>query len=521
MKKTFLFLILNSTLCLFNSFSQPTIQWQKCLGGSNQDGANSIQQTVDGGYIVAGVTSSNDGDVTGNHGGDDFWIVKLDGSGNIQWQKCLGGSGGDYAYSIQKTSDSGYIIAGSTGSNNGDVTGNHGSVDYWVVKLDGVGNLQWQKCFGGTNDDTGSWIQQTNDAGYIIAGFTESVDGDVNGNHGNFDYWVVKLDASGTLQWQKCLGGTGNDFARFIRQTSDGGYTVVGSTNSNDGDVTGNHGIVDYWIAKLDSLGTLQWQKCLGGTNDDDGYSIQQLIDGGFIVAGYAESNDGDVSGNHGINDYWIVKLDSTGTLQWQKCYGGAGNDLAWYIQQATDGGYLVAGFAQSNDGDVTGNHGGRDFWILKLDGSGMLQWEKSLGGTGSDEAGSVQQTTDGGFIIAGWTNSTNGDVTSNHGDWDYWVVKLSPLSGFEEEINHAILNISPNPFTTQTTITFSKQVSQKIFIGIFDINGRLVSTLADKIFETGEYKVEWNTEEMDPGIYFLQFQSAEIFQTAKLVVTK
>ncbi|HPU47245.1 MAG TPA: hypothetical protein PLQ91_06455 [Bacteroidales bacterium] len=427
------FITIFFALILFNGLNNkshaqaPAIEWQKCLGGTSWDYAKSIQQTSGGGFIVAGYTSSNDGDVSGNHGGGDYWVVKLDSSGTIQWQKCLGGTDNDEAKSIQQTSDGGYIVAGETWSNDGDVSGNHGYYDYWVVKLNSSGDILWQKCLGGTNVDQAFSIQQTSDGGFIVAGGTFSNDGDVSGNHGIVDSWIVKLNSSGDIIWQKCFGGTDDDVAFSIQQTSDGGFIVAGGTFSNDGDVSGNHGIVDSWIVKLNSSGDIIWQKCFGGTDDDVATSIQQTSDGGFIVAGYTSSNDGDVSGNHGGGDYWVVKLDSSGTIQWQKCLGGTDNDEAKSIQQTSDGGYIVAGETWSNDGDVSGNHGNSDYWVVKLNSSGDIEWQKCLGGTVKDIAKTIQQTSDGGFIVAGYTNSNDGDVSGIHGDYyDFWVVKLN-----------------------------------------------------------------------------------------------
>ncbi|OAA32504.1 hypothetical protein AT15_00045 [Kosmotoga arenicorallina S304] len=400
-------------------------QFTKAIGGSSYEYARSIIQTNDGGYVVAGNTASNDGDVSGNHGYHDYWIVKLDGSGDIQWQKCLGGSTHDYAGSIIQTSDGGYVVAAHTNSNDGDVSGNHGSFDYWIVKLDGSGDIQWQKCLGGSTHDYAGSIIQTSDGGYVVAGHTASNDGDVSGNHGDFDYWVVKLDGSGTIQWQKCLGGSTRDYAESIIQTSDGGYVVAGHTASNDGDVSGNHGYYDYWIVKLDGSGDIQWQKCLGGSSYDYAKSIIQTSDGGYVVAGNTASNDGDVSGNHGDFDYWVVKLNGTGNIQWQKCLGGSDIDVALSIIQTNDGGYVIAGYTYSNDGDVSGNHGRIDSWVVKLDGSGTIQWQKCLGGSTRDYAESIIQTSDGGYVVAGHTNSNDGDVSGNHGDFDYWIAKF------------------------------------------------------------------------------------------------
>jgi hypothetical protein len=300
-----------AAFCLADSAAASAeLVWQKCLGGSDYDEAYSIQQTPDGGYIVAGYTWSNDGDVSGNHGRWDYWLVKLDGSGNIIWQKCLGGGHDEEAYSVQQTADGGYIVAGYSKSNDGDVSGNHGLDDYWVVRLDGSGNIIWQKCLGGSRDEEAYSVQQTADGGYIVAGWTFSDDGDVSGWHGQFDYWVVKLDGSGNIIWQKCLGGINQEDAHSVQQTADGGYIVVGSTWSNDGDVSGNHGYSDYWLVKLDGSGNIDWQKCLGGSSRDIASSVKQTTDGRYVVAGYTYSNlTGDVGHNHGSIDYWVAKL--------------------------------------------------------------------------------------------------------------------------------------------------------------------------------------------------------------------
>jgi len=301
----------------------------------------------------------------------------------IEWQKSLGGSSDDYAESIQQTTDGGFIVAGYSSSNNGDVSENHGIYDYWIVKVDADGNLAWQKCLGGSDWDAAYSIQQTTDGGFIVGGYSESNDGDVSGNHGNSDYWIVKLDADGNLAWQKSLGGSGDDFAYSMQQTTDGGFTVAGWSKSNDGDVSGWHEgytsygypTSDYWFVKLDADGNIEWQKCLGGSGYDEAHSVQQTTDGGFIVGGWSYSNDGDVSGHHGASnypDYWIVKLDANGNLIWQKSLGGSGYDKARSVQQTTDDGFIVAGFSTSNNGDVSGNHGVDDYWIVKLSPEGQ-----------------------------------------------------------------------------------------------------------------------------------------------------
>lgn len=405
----------------------PEIEWQKCLGGSESDLANSIVLTVDGGFAVAGSSTSSDGDIQGNHGMWDYLVMKLDALGNIEGEICLGGSEYDYGVFAQQTSDGGFIVAGESESNNGNVSGNHGGSDYWILKQAASGGIQWQKSLGGSDDEKAYWIQQTTDGGFVVAGSTYSSDGDVSVNQGSADCWIVKLTSSGDIAWEKSFGGSSQDGAISIQQTIDGGFAVAAYTYSSDGDVSGNHGEKDYWIVKLNGSGDIEWQKCLGGSNNDSPRSFQQTNDGGFVVAGSSESNDGDVSGNHGDEDYWIVKLDASGNIEWQKSLGGSDEDAGRWIQQTSDGGFVVAGYTESNDGDVSGNHGYRDCWIVKLDAEGSLERQKCLGGSAADYANAIQETTDGGFVVAGNTYSDDGDVSGNHGNADCWIVKLFP----------------------------------------------------------------------------------------------
>jgi gliding motility-associated-like protein len=287
-------------------------------GGSQEDFPTTIAAAPDGGYFVTGHTLSNDGDVSGNHGQTDYWIIKIDAKGTLIWQKCLGGGDYDFSTSIQATPDGGCISAGTTNSSNGDITGFHGAGDYWVVKLDKLGNLQWQKTYGGSFTENANNIQITNDGGYLVSGFSNSFDGDVSGNHGDgYDAWLIKLNKTGVIQWQKCYGGSQNEVAYFTQLTSDGGYVVAGSARSSDGDLSCNAGMADAWIFKITGNGDLEWQKDFGGNDFDEAYCILPLSDGSFITAGYVNSSD--ISGYHaptakypvGISDYWVVKLSA------------------------------------------------------------------------------------------------------------------------------------------------------------------------------------------------------------------
>jgi hypothetical protein len=430
--KILLLFLFNSTLLFAQA---PPISWQKCLGGSGADFSKDIKYTTDGGCIVVGDVQSTDGDVIGSHGGYDAWVVKLSSSGNIQWQKPMGGGGADGFRSVEQTTDGGYILLGEAGSFDGDVSGINGASDFWLVKLDNAGNMQWQKCLGGSSDDIGYCVHQTTDGGYILSGETASLDGDVTGNHGNpgtKDVWVVKTDGTGNIQWQKNFGTTGNDVGNFISPTSDGGYILAAAGDRIDGDLLCSlHGGYDNWIIKLDGMGNVQWQKCLGGVGSESPNCIRENADGTFIILSFTNFGSGDVVGWHAPaggfpNDYWVVKLTSTGNIIWQKCLGGTGSDMPSYsIVQTTDGGYIVAGWTSSTNGDVSGLHGGEDYWIVKLDANANIQWQHCYGGTSIDDCLSIQTTSDGGYVMVGTSFSNDGDVSGNHGLYDLWVVRL------------------------------------------------------------------------------------------------
>ena len=406
------------------------ILWSKCFGGSSYEKGYSISQTSDSGFIAAGSSISKDGDVSGNRGVYDDWIVKFDKSGTLEWQKNFGGSQYDEAFGIIQTSDGGYVAAGYSLSHDGNITKNNGGLDYWIMKIDKTGALQWQKSLGGVSDEAANSIIETTD-GFLAAGYSRSMGGDVSAHHGtadSTDAWIVKLDKSGNFVWDRSFGGNGTDAANSIQKTSDGGFVIGGYSNSLDGDVSGNHGGYDCWIVKVDNSGVIEWQRSLGGSLDDVAASIDPSADGGYVIAGWSYSNDGNVSGHHGNSakkDAWIVKTDDHGFLLWKKTLGGADDDLLSSIKNTTDGGFIVTGSSKSNDGDAAGNHGGLDYWVVKCSSTGDIQWQESMGGSNDDNGAEVLQTFDGSYVVCGKSNSNDGEVSGNHGNSDFWIVKL------------------------------------------------------------------------------------------------
>jgi hypothetical protein len=502
--------------------AQGGIEWQKSFGGFGNDYAKYVQQTSDGGYIIAGYNSSI-----------DFWIIKLDSLNNIQWQKTYGGTNGDYAVSINQTPDGGYFVGGTSYSDNGDVIGHHGAwgvADYWVLKIDSIGNIIWQKSLGGDNDDELFSTGLTLDGGYILAGSSWSLSGDVTTHNGQADFWIVKLNGSGTIVWEKSLGGSSSeDWAYSIQNTSDNGYVLAGQSYSNDIDVSGHHGtggFPDYWVVKLNSSGNIEWQKSLGGTLGDRATSILETTDGSFIVAGGSSSNDGDISSNHGNEDYWIVKLSSTGVVEWEKSLGGSNFEIPFSIKSTIDGGFIVAGYTTSTDGDVTLNYGISDYWIVKLNNVGLIQWTRSFGGSIGESPNCIQQTNDGGFVIAGYSESTNGDLTHHFGGADWWVVKLSPLVNIKEISNSLVdFNINPNPFYNETRISFDIPITKEAFIQIRDLEGRIIKEFISEN-TNNNHEILWDgTNELgtkiNEGLYIITVATTNTSATKKVVIMR
>lgn len=409
--------------------AQNRIEWETNYGGSSQDQANAVRQTADGGYVAAGKSLSSDGDLSGNYGGEDIWVVKTGADGVLQWQHHFGGSADERAEDIIQTFDGGYVVAGYSRSSDGDVGGNNGSWDMWILKLDAAGDLEWERNYGGSNNDLAYCIRQTLDTGFVIAGSSQSNNGDVGANFGNADYWVVKTDAAGNIQWEQNYGGNSADVAYSMILSADGAYVLAGQSQSANGDVGGNNGAYDYWVLKLNTAGAILWSHNYGGTDADLAKEILETADGGLMVAGTSFSSNGNVGSNNGICDFWLLKLDAAGNQQWSRVYGGLSYDEAESICQSADGGYVVAGLSRSSVGGGGGTNID-NIWVLHTDASGNLLWQRQYGGIGIEQAFSVLQASDGGYVIGGLSEFATGDVGGNQGGWDMWLIKLASLPG-------------------------------------------------------------------------------------------
>ncbi|HYC27168.1 MAG TPA: BACON domain-containing protein, partial [Chitinophagaceae bacterium] len=410
-----------------------TIDWKKVLGGSGNDYGYTIIRTPDGGYLLGGRTSSNNnGDVGQVKGGIDMWVVKLNAAGSIVWQKTFGGNSDEVASAAAVTPDGGYVLTGYTvTNNNGDVGVNHGGVDFWVVKLNSNGTLVWQKTLGGSSDDWPYAVSVTSEGKIVVAGYTKSNNnGDVGANHGNEDMWVVMMEnTDGTPVWKKTIGGNGSDIARALAPAENGGFYIGGTaSSSNNGDVPATKGNGDFFIMKMDRNGAAVWKKTLGGSGIEDLTALAVAPNNVLVAVGSTKSNNnGDVGQTTGSEDYWITSLNAgTGALNWQRSLGGQSPDAAKSVIAKSNGSIVVAGYVYSNNsGDVTSNPGNGDFWVVELNAAGSLVWKKALGGDNEDLGLAIADGGDG-PVMAGQTMSNkSGDVGDSHGNSDVWVVKL------------------------------------------------------------------------------------------------
>lgn len=510
--------------------SQPlVVNWQQCYGGSESDVGTRIAKTNNGYYLFC-TTLSFDGQVVGNHGINDYWVIRTDTTGNLLWAKTYGGSSDDVLKQAKPTTDGGFILFGHTESNDGDVHGNHGGFDYWIVKIDSLGNLQWQKCLGGSYNDFGEDIDTTADSGFICTGWSLSIDGDVTGNHGNFDYWVAKLDKNGNIKWENSYGSLFPDLGIGITSTNDGGAILSGRTGLNDGDVQCNYhgGDSDAWIVKLDSTGAIEWQQCYGGSQNDGIYLIIPLTDGGYLCAGNTTSNDGQVTGNHGSNDFWVLKIDHWGNLISQKCFGGSGLDAPYFMKASPDGNYIIGGHTNSDDGDVSGNHasfGTKDIWLICISPDLQLIWQQCIGGDENEEGHDIIDLGSGKYMLLGYTTTidNSGNVNCyNHGSADVWLLSLTDTTfiGIDEIYpNKNPIQVYPNPANRE--VVFEYKISQSnpgTTLRIYNDFGQIVKEFS---IEDVKGKIIWNSEQVSSGLYYYDFSNSQLRKTGKILIQK
>jgi hypothetical protein len=440
-----------------HSLHAQNIVWQKSFGGSMDDFSSSIKPTSDGGFIHCGYSISNtSGDKSENTIGSwDYWVVKLDSIGNIQWENTIGGIQEDKIWDIIETTNGGFLLGGYSKSNiSGDKTDSNcnnyiNQGDYWILKINSFGAIEWQKALGSCGNETFSSIEHSSDGGYWASGFTPgnatcdktstntATSDPYSCNPNTNDIWILKLDSTGNLLYQAGLGRGqwADEKSRSITSTIDGGLIAVSSSfiSTSPAILSKN----EIWITKFNSTCNLQWTKVYGGTGEDIPACVKLLSDGTYICGG---SSTSDISGtktdpSFGSYDFWILKLDSLGNIIWQKSIGGSGSDVLNYISPTFDNGFICGGSSNSPISGLktSANFGQYDYWIVKLDSIGNIEWQRTIGGSGNDNLSTITQLQNGHYLGGGSSNSNiSGNKTiDSKGGYDYWDFELDDASNY------------------------------------------------------------------------------------------
>lgn len=507
------------------------ILWEKSYGGKHADYLFDVIPTPDYGFLLAGSSlSKKTGNKTEDNRGDlDYWVWKMDEKGDLDWQKSFGGSGSDMLQNIALTNDGGFILAGVSSSDKDfdKKDSIRGQDDFWIIKLNAKGGEEWQKTIGGNGQEKLQSIIKDKDGGYILAGSSAS---DISGEKttecfGNLDYWVLKLDKKGEIVWQKTYGGIYLDELRSIESTLDGGYILGGYSNSpiskNKTDDTLGEG--DYWILKIDKTGGIEWQKNIGGAKDDQLAVIHQTYDKGYIIGGNSNSESGKskTSSNQSGTDFWVLKLDEKGEILWQETYNFGKVDILTSLVENDDHSFLIGGFAQ---GEVTKKatikkqnatednkmkSGTDDFIALKISEKGEEKWSKTVGSDQEDILKKAIETRDGCYLLAGTSKTiltsdggvkAAGNKSSGKGSNDFWIVKLKDKQKPKED--RKPVEAIPNPATDYTNIIIGYDFA-KGTATVVDIAGHILQQ-----FDITDRTVPIDLHGYPEGIYIVNIRT-------------
>ena len=510
------------TLFLVGIYSSGTgqdILWNEIYGGNNNDKPLSIEKVeglIISGFLITGYSYSTQGPDpwVGNYGKNDGWIIEFDGDSEPLGICHMGGSFYDAIYDVIKISRRQIITVGFTRSTDEDIdfkTGN--DADYWLAKVNNWGGIEQDKILDKEGVDIAKSIVQINDEEFLTAGVAESSDDDD-------DIWVVKFDDLLSVDWKRNYGGRFNEQFNAMTKTKDGGVIILGNSYSDDRDVSGNNGKLDIWVIKLNEKGEIEWEENYGGSKSDKGKDIIQTSDGGFMVVGYSESSDGDVNGNLGADDFWVLKIDAQGNIEWEENYGGGGNDRASAVLEGKNGNYLVGGGSHSSDGHVNnddGNHGQWDIWLVKLSRTGQLRWEQNYGGSDNEGLQDMVLDDDGNYMVAGYSKSKDGDIFRSEGGHDYWVLNIekSPSAGLDRKYGvESELQLKPVPARTKLTWQLDARERPQSY-AIQSLTGKQVK--AGKLDGNARHTVE--VKGLSPGVYVLEVMTNEAVRTKKVVI--
>jgi len=512
--KLFLLCFIIIAVCSYSYSQMVNIVWEKCYGGSMMEASHGSCEVFDKGIVIAADSESNDFDVHINRGSIDFYIVKIKSNGDTLWTRTFGGSNLDLGGNVAETDDSCIVFTGVTYSSDLDIINNYGNGDIFAIKLDANGNTLWKKTYGGSEIDNAYSIIPTFNGGCALFGYTGSSDFYINQIYGLNDCVLINLDQNGDTLWVKTYGGTLTEIGHNIINTSDNGFAVIGASGSSNYDVGNNYGSYDMWLVKLDSLGNIEWEKNYGGSDGDEGLSIYQTNNGGYIMAGSTYSNDYDVHGNHGDSDYLIIRTNSTGDTLWTNTIGGSGSDRPRAIIQTSDNNFVVGGYTNSVDGDISNWYNSYDFWIVKLDDTGQILWDVCMGGNYSDHCTNIFETSDNYLFASGSTHSTSEEIGYQHGNGDVWGVKFDFIVNTDKEIKHNSSNILiyPNPTTGKIRV----QAEGVERIEVLTLQGQKVKSQISKV-KSQNTKIDLSQQAK--GIYIIKVTSKKGVAVEKIVL--
>ncbi|MFZ2897815.1 MAG: T9SS type A sorting domain-containing protein [Saprospiraceae bacterium] len=512
----FCFLTLLTTA---TALSQPVIEWEMSYGGSELDFAGTIIPVEDGNFLFSASSYSLDGDFDENYGESDAWLVKIDSTGQVIWSKNYGGSGRDAIGGIIVLED-GYIVAGVSSSDDHDLPGNNGYEDAWVFKVDKDGALLWSKNYGGSLDDNLGGMKKTSDGGFVLAGTTYSNDGDVLLNKGEYDAWILKIDEKGEILWSRTYGGTKIDGFGSVHEFPDGGFLLAGSTQSDDYDIPGNRGDFDAWALEIDKAGDILRSNTYGGSGEESARFWGEDEQGKLLFGGFTNSKDGDISSSKGGLDYWLFKTDQEGELIWSKTYGGSERERLTGVVPHRDQSILY-GASFSNDGDVGGNYGDislRDIWLLEVNNPGEVIWSKNYGGSRPDYPAEMIEANHG-YLLLGASESKDYDVSNNYGSTDIWLAKLVfPPS--PEAARPCGFQIHPNPSAEYLTIEFDELIFGSFEVDILNSAGQQMLKKKESTTVTSEIVINL-PERIGSGFYVVRVTSGEQSCQGKIVVVR
>ena len=519
------------------------ITWNQRYGGTDLDNLTQVIQTLDGGYLLGGYSASGkSGDKSQTkQGGYDYWVIKTDDAGNMLWEKTYGGSGNDYLINLVEIPDGRYLLSGSSESGkSGDKTeGSQGGRDFWAIQIDYKGDIIWDHRFGGSGFEELRKVLLLPTGGYLLGGSSNSpVSGDKTQNsRGGQDYWLLQITDQGQKLWDQRYGGNSNDFLEDLILNPDGSFLLGGTSNSGRiGDKTqASQGGSDYWVIKVNNTGEPLWNKRFGGSEPDNLFALARTATGNFLLAGHSNSgtSGNKTEANRGNQDYWLLRIDSTGEKIWDKTFGGRGQEELRSLTSTRDGGFVLGGtsFSGSGDDKTQSSRGNSDYWLVKTDSTGAAQWNYRFGGSGFDELRTALITREGGLILGGRsTSGVSGDkIQPSRGNTDYWLIKLAATSvGLElpdpPALGAAItLKAFPNPFPDKLTLQFSVPHTQQVILQIYDQQGQEIAPLFRGEAQAGKvYELPWQPHTKIPaGMYILRLQTDKQVKFQKLLLAR